>query len=95
MSGFPQSSHDALSRFWEPFKSQKPLIGGKIGAAIIAQTYGDVRPDYLLKQAQRIRLTAATARPDAGDPNSIKSSNTLRQVSVGCSLAAEVAPRAQ
>jgi hypothetical protein len=34
------------------------LIGDKTGPAIIAQTYGDVRPDHLLKQAQRIRLTA-------------------------------------
>jgi hypothetical protein len=35
------------------------LIGDKTGPAIIAQTYGDVRPDHLLKQAQRIRLTAS------------------------------------
>jgi len=33
------------------------LIGDKTGPAIIAHTYGDVRPDHLLKQAQRIRLT--------------------------------------
>ena len=33
------------------------LIGDKSGPAIIALTYGDVRPDHLLKQAQRIRLT--------------------------------------
>jgi len=33
------------------------LIGAKSGPAIIALTYGDVRPDHLLKQAQRIRLT--------------------------------------
>ena len=32
------------------------LIGGKSGPAIIARTYGDVRPDHLLKQAKRIRL---------------------------------------
>jgi integrase len=32
------------------------LIGDKSGPAIIAHTYGDVRPDHLLKQAQRIRL---------------------------------------
>ena len=33
------------------------LIGDKSGPAIIAHTYGDVRPDHLLAQAQRIRLT--------------------------------------
>ena len=33
------------------------LIGDKSGSAIIATTYGDVRPDHLLKQAQRIKLT--------------------------------------
>ena len=32
------------------------LIGDKSGPAIIARTYGDVRPDHLLKQAKRIRL---------------------------------------
>jgi integrase len=36
------------------------LIGDRSGPAIIAQTYGDVRPDHLLKQAQRIRLTVQT-----------------------------------
>jgi len=33
------------------------LIGDKSGPAIIAHTYGDVRPDHLLAQARRIRLT--------------------------------------
>jgi integrase len=33
------------------------LIGDKTGPAIIAHTYGDVRSDHLLAQAQRIRLT--------------------------------------
>ena len=33
------------------------LIGDKTGPAIIALTYGDVRPDHLLKQARRIRFT--------------------------------------
>ena len=32
------------------------LIGDKSGPAIIARTYGDVRPDHLLKQAKRVRL---------------------------------------
>jgi len=35
------------------------LIGDKTGPALIAQVYGDVRPDHLLAQARRIRLTAA------------------------------------
>ncbi|HLX95942.1 MAG TPA: tyrosine-type recombinase/integrase [Verrucomicrobiae bacterium] len=35
------------------------LIGDKTGPAIIAHTYGDLRPDHLLAQAQRIRLTVA------------------------------------
>ena len=34
------------------------LIGDKTGPAIIAHTYGDVRPEHLLRQAKRIRLTA-------------------------------------
>ena len=36
------------------------LIGDKTGPAIIAHTYGDVRPEHLFKQAQRIRLTVQT-----------------------------------
>jgi integrase len=45
------------------------LIGDKTGPAIIAHTYGDVRPDHLLAQAQRIRLTVAvpTAQPKGGE----------------------------
>ncbi len=61
------------------------LIGDKTGPAIIAQTYGDVRPEHLLKQAQRIRLTVqeireASDKPSAGG-SSIKSSNTSPDVS--------------
>jgi integrase len=37
------------------------LIGDKTGPAIIATTYGDLRPDHLLTQAQRIRLTVQTS----------------------------------
>ena len=37
------------------------LIGDRTGPAIIAHTYGDVRPDHLLKQAKRIRLTVTPA----------------------------------
>lgn len=39
------------------------LIGDKSGPAIIALTYGDVRPEHLLKQAQRIRLTVQEGHP--------------------------------
>ena len=44
------------------------LIGDKSGPALIAQVYGDVRPDHLLAQAQRIRLTATgrDAKADEG-----------------------------
>ena len=41
------------------------LIGDKSGPALIASTYGDVRPDHLIRQAQRIRfhLTGESDRP--------------------------------
>lgn len=63
------------------------LIGDKTGPAIIALTYGDVRPDHLLKQAQRIRLTVqeihgAFEAPDLGE-SSIKRSITSCDVSSG------------
>ncbi len=57
------------------------LIGDKTGPAIIAHTYGDVRPDHLLKQAQRIRLTVQTRQDAAESPSSIKSSIALQDVS--------------
>lgn len=60
------------------------LIGDKTGPAIIAHTYGDVRPDHLLAQAQRIRLTVSARNEKAGHESSIgssiKSSNTLPEV---------------
>ena len=56
------------------------LIGDKTGPAIIAHTYGDVRPDHLLKQAQRIRLTASQPVNTAGEASSIKSSATSPDV---------------
>lgn len=59
------------------------LIGDKTGPAIIAQTYGDVRPDHLLKQAQRICLTVQANQASPADGSSIGSSNTLPYVS-GC-----------
>ena len=58
------------------------LIGDKTGPAIIAHTYGDVRPDHLLKQAQRIRLTAT----QPSQASSIKSSNTSPDVTTGFTL---------
>jgi integrase len=45
------------------------LIGDKTGAAIIARTYGDVRPDHLLKQAQRIKLTMAESSIESSHPS--------------------------
>ncbi len=59
------------------------LIGDKTGPAIIAHTYGDVRPDHLLKQAQRIRLTVQAGHGGEGLASSIKSSNTSPDVSTG------------
>src|SRR5262249_7896117 len=52
------------------------LIGEKPGPAIIATTYGDLRPDHLLAQAQRIRLTVASRAPVGEPQSSIKGSNT-------------------
>jgi hypothetical protein len=48
------------------------LIGDKTGPAIIAHTYGDVRPDHLFKQAERIRLTVQASQSDEGQGRSIK-----------------------
>jgi integrase len=66
------------------------LIGDKKGPAIIAQTYGDVRQEHLHRQAQRIRLTAASANPETGNTSSIKSSNSLPDVSPGSTTSAGV-----
>ena len=57
------------------------LIGDKTGPAIIAHTYGDVRPDHLLKQAQRIRLTVQASHEGDGQASSIKSSIASPDVS--------------
>jgi hypothetical protein len=46
------------------------LIGDKSGPAIIARTYGDVRPEHLFKQAQRIRFIAGT-KPDVTPTDSV------------------------
>ena len=42
------------------------LIGDKTGPSIIAEVYGDVRPDHLLNIARKIQLTAATRTATAG-----------------------------
>jgi hypothetical protein len=59
------------------------LSGDKTGPAIIAHTYGDVRPDHLLAQAQRIRLTVSKPDDKAGQGMSIKMTNTLPAVPAG------------
>ena len=59
------------------------LIGDKTGPAIIAHIYGDVRPDYLLAQAQSIRLTVSAGTKKPGQGSSIESSDTVPQVSAG------------
>jgi integrase len=46
------------------------LIGDKSGPAIIARTYGDVRPEHLLRQAQRVRFIAGE-KPEAEPPKFI------------------------
>lgn len=48
------------------------LIGDKSGPAIISTTYGDVRPDHLIKQAKRIKLLFTAGqqptKPEAPKP---------------------------
>jgi integrase len=61
------------------------LIGDKTGPAIVALTYGDVRPDHLLRQAQRIHLTVQAKQDGELEEGSIKGSNTLQHVSGGSS----------
>jgi integrase len=39
------------------------LIGDKTGPSLIAEVYGDVRPDHLLAVARKIQLTAKTRNP--------------------------------
>jgi integrase len=40
------------------------LIGDKSGPALIASTYGDVRPEHLVRQAQRIRFHHEDSKRD-------------------------------
>jgi integrase len=65
------------------------LIGDKTGPAIISHTYGDIRPEHLLTQAQRIRLTTTADRPEIGEASSIKTSNRVLPVSPGFIVAHE------
>jgi integrase len=58
------------------------LIGDKTGPAIIAQTYGDVLPEHLFKQAHRIQLKAAQPSTEGlNSPSSPSSSPKLLDVS--------------
>ena len=55
------------------------LIGDKTGPSIIATTYGDLRPDHLLAQARRIRLTVTAGDEMQAPVSSHQSSHTLPQ----------------
>ncbi len=57
------------------------LIGDKTGPTIIATTYGDLRSDHLLKQAQRIRLTVQASQEGGPEASSIERSSKLPDVS--------------
>jgi integrase len=46
------------------------LIGDKTGPTLIAEVYGDVRPDHLLAVARKIQLTARTRNPAAAGMHS-------------------------
>ena len=55
------------------------LIGDKSGPAIIARTYGDVRPEHLLRQAQRVRFLAGVKTDAVGsDPVITNRSQSVR-----------------
>jgi hypothetical protein len=72
------------------------LIGDKSGPAIIASTYGDLRPDHLLAQAQRIRLTVSSAGAEHGsDGGSIRSSIEVPCVSACANGAQECSQATQ
>jgi hypothetical protein len=46
------------------------LIGDKTGPSIIAEVYGNVRPDHLLNMARKIQAATATLTTAAGIPRS-------------------------
>lgn len=64
------------------------LIGDKSGPTLIASTYGDVRPDHLLAQAQRIRLTASSIKRSIELPITHANSPALVAVSAVAEAAA-------
>jgi hypothetical protein len=70
-------------------------IGDKTGPAIVALTYGDVRPDHLLKQAQRIRLTVQAIQTGQRGASSIERSITWPDVSAGAAKVPEGAKTAE
>lgn len=56
------------------------LIGDKTGPAIIAQTYGDIRPDHLFRQAKRIQLTVSRETTAGGGiPERSPTSHTVAE----------------
>ena len=59
------------------------LIGDKTGPAIIASTYGDLRPDHLLAQARRIRFKASGNSGAGSRPNSMPTLPKTDVVSAG------------
>jgi integrase len=65
------------------------LIGDKTGPAIIAHTYGDVRPEHLLAQARKIILTATSASKNAETGSSANSSPTSPTVAGGCTVSSD------
>jgi integrase len=67
------------------------LIGDKSGPAIISHTYGDVRPDHLLKQALRIRLSVQASSAGPVEESSIESSNMSLDVSPSLAASKSVA----
>ena len=67
------------------------LIGDRSGPAIIAHTYGDVRSDHLLKQAQRIRLTVQPTGDTVAPVSSTGSSTTSQDVASGLPLIPQAA----
>lgn len=52
------------------------LIGDKSGPAIIARTYGDVRPDHLYAQAKRVKLLFSAAK----EPVDVVTQNDKKEV---------------
>ncbi|HWN93851.1 MAG TPA: tyrosine-type recombinase/integrase, partial [Methylomirabilota bacterium] len=65
------------------------LIGDKTGPAIIAETYGDVRPEHLMAQARKISLTVTGTNEHGANGDSIKSSIALPDVAPGRTASAQ------